>query len=706
MVLTVEFPDTGGAHVWTLTEEGARMSADETYTPTVYVEGPPRWYETLRASLYDDPKVVETAVEAWYTSLHATERTAVLRVDLERMADVQDFATEVRHRHEPNDTPTGTVRLYNVDLTPQFRYCLETGVEPIPNRELRSVTLTLGQRSIAEGSLDGLTIEGDRLDGASREVLETVATRIETVDPDVLIVNSAGLIPILFDRAAACGLETFHLGREAGWSQLTQGTTYESYGRVGYAAPRYHVPGRVLLDTSNSFLWHETSLAGILDLVERSHRPLEETGWASIGTVLTAIQIRRALERGVLVPWNKWEPESFKDVRTLHAADRGGFTFAPQVGLHEGVVEVDFASLYPRIICEYNVSPDTIRCTCHRDREDVPEVGYAICDERGFLAEVLQPLLDDRAAIKADLAETDDPNEAAELRSRSGALKWILVSCFGYQGYRNSKFGRIECHEAINAFARDILLEAKETFEAGGWEVVHGIVDSLWVRPTRSDATELETITEAVTDSVGISLELEHAYEWVCFVPRRGRTAGALTKYFGKRSDGKGYKLRGIEARQRSTPPFVAEAQREYLEALDRHREPTAVCDRLVRHVAAIERQQVPPEELLIRSRVSKELEAYTHRTLPAAAMARSYALGVERHPGQDVRYLVIDDDPDAPERVRLHFESLEPTYDTDYYRTALVRACESIVSPLGWDRERIETYLRGDREVTLDTFA
>ena len=705
MVLTIEFPDTGGAHVWTLTDEGARMHVDETYTPTVYVEGPPAWYDPFTTSLHSDPKVVSTGIERWYTSLHAAERIPVVRVNLERMADVQDFATEVRHRHEPGDTPTGTVRLYNVDLTPQFRYCLETGTEPVPDRPLQSVTLTLGQRSVAEGCLDGLSIDGEPLGGSPRARLETLSERIDAVDPDVLIVNTADLIPVVFDQAKACNIAGFTLGRDAGWSQLTGGTTYESYGQIGYAAPRYHIPGRVLLDTSNSFLWHETSLAGITDLVERSHRPLEETGWASIGTVLTAIQIRHALERDVLVPWNKWEPETFKDVRTLHAADRGGFTFAPQVGLHEDVVEVDFASLYPRIICEYNVSPDTVRCLCHRDRADVPEIGYAICDERGFLADVLEPLLDDRAAIKATLAETGDPDEAAELRSRSGALKWILVSCFGYQGYRNSKFGRIECHEAINAFARDILLEAKETFEAGGWEIVHGIVDSLWVRQTDPEATPIEAITDAVTESVGISLEREHAYEWVCFVPRRGRRAGALTKYFGKRADGDGYKLRGIEARQRSTPPFVASAQREYIEALDTHREPTAVCDRLMRHLATLERRQVPPEKLLIRSRLTKALEAYTHRTLPAAAMARSRDLGVERHPGQDVRYLVIDGDPDAHERVRLHFETLEATYDTDFYKTVLIRACESIVSPLGWDRDRIETYLRGDRALTLETF-
>ena len=704
MAFTVDILAGGGIRTWTLTDDGAESRCDDTYTPTVYIDGPTVHYDEIETSLADDPKVVGVDRERWYTSLHDETRSTVLRVDLERLDDVRPFAREVRHRHEPSWATTGTLRLYNVDLTPQFRYCLETETSPVPDRWPHALTIELGQRSIADESLNGLAVEGEVLEGPQTTVLEDLFEHLIETDPDVLVVSSAEIIPLLIKRADAHGLDDFRVGRIGGSSKLSDGNTFESYGQVGYKAPRYHIPGRAILDTSNSFLWHQTSLAGVLDLVERSHRPLEETGWASIGTVLTAIQIRRALGRDVLVPWNKWEPEAFKDVRTLHTADRGGFTFAPRIGLHEDVVEVDFASLYPRIICEYNISPDTIRCDCDRHHEVVPELGYEVCTEPGFLAEVLQPLLDDRAAIKEALAETDDPDRTAELRSRSGALKWILVSCFGYQGYRNSKFGRIECHEAINAHARDILLRAKEAFEAGGWEIVHGIVDSLWVRQRHNEVTELAAIADQVTDEVGIALDQEGTFDWVCFVPLRGREAGALTKYFGRRTDGE-YKLRGIEARQRSTTAFVKAAQRRYIEVLDQHREPAPVCDRLARDIARLKRRQIPPEELLIRSRLTRELKAYRQRTLPAAAMAKSRALGVNRQPGQDVRYLVIDADPDAHERVMLHFENLDLNYDIDFYRTRLVRACESIVSPLGWDRDRIETYLRGERRVTLGVF-
>ncbi|MGB1462657.1 MAG: hypothetical protein ACPG8Q_03900, partial [Candidatus Poseidoniaceae archaeon] len=59
--------------------------------------------------------------------------------------------------------------------------------------------------------------------------------------------------------------------------------------------------------------------------------------------------------------------------------------------------------------------------------------------------------------------------------------KWLLVTCFGYTGYRNARFGRIEAHEAICAWAREVMLEGIEAARADGWDVVHGIVDSLWI---------------------------------------------------------------------------------------------------------------------------------------------------------------------------------------------------------------------------------
>ena len=57
--------------------------------------------------------------------------------------------------------------------------------------------------------------------------------------------------------------------------------------------------------------------------------------------------------------------------------------------------------------------------------------------------------------------------EAATYK-RGRRVKWMLVTCFGYLGYKNARFGRIEAHEAVTAYGRDKLLTAKEICEAAG----------------------------------------------------------------------------------------------------------------------------------------------------------------------------------------------------------------------------------------------
>jgi DNA polymerase I len=698
-LLTCEFDD-GDVREWHATPDGTEVRWNRDYTPSLFVDGPRGVLETLREALGADPKVTAMRFEDWYLSLGADARGTVLRIDLERVLEARTLAREIRSRHDGR----ATVRLYNVDLAPQFRYCVETGTEPVPARDLRVMDLSLPETALRDGDLAALEIDGERAGTTATGTLRRLDRHLDERDPDVLRCSTAQVVPFCHRQATEAGFADFALGRTGGYERLAGANTYESYGQVGHSPARYRVPGRATIDEANSFLLDESGIPGLLDLVERSWRPLQETAWGSIGTILTAIQVREALARDVLVPWNKWEPERFKRVGTLRDADRGGFTFAPEVGMHEDVVEVDFASLYPNIMCEYNVSPETVRCDCH-DGDDVPGLGYSICDRQGFVPDVLRPIVTDRAAIKAELATAEDPDRRRELRARSDALKWVLVSCFGYQGYRNAKFGRIECHEAINAFAREILLDAKAALEAGGWRIVHGIVDSLWVQPEAGRTpTPLLELADRIGDDARIPLEVEDRFEWVCFVPTREREAGALTKYFGAVAGSDEYKVRGIEARQRSTPPFVADLQRALIRTLDARREPEPVCDRLARGLERLGAGEVPPDELVVRKRVSKPRADYDQRTRTTAALDRAAAQGLERHPGQDVRYVVVDDDRRSRERVRLAHEAI-PAYDGTFYRELALRAGESVLSPLGWDRSRIRRHLSGTRALTLAAF-
>mgnify|MGYP006275394767 FL=1 len=702
---TVDFPDDGQAREWHLTETGVE-SRTRTYHPRWYVAPAPGLDGTLadlRAWLTSHPAVVDTSTERWRTGYREAERE-VLRIDTTTPDAVGRLARQVTQQGRP-----GQYRCFDVDFDPQFRYCLETGTDPTPERAPTTLDLSAPRRvTTGDESLDEVTVGEETLTGTPADLARTVARRVHEVDPDVLVCSSAEVLPTLF-AASAKPTDEYELGRRPGYEQLASASTYESYGQVGHAPARYKLPGRALLDRQNTFFYRETNLAGCLDLVARSGRPLQELAWASIGTVLTAIQIREAHDRGVLTPWRSWRPELFKSARTLHDADRGGFTFAPAVGVHDDVHELDFASLYPNIIRTRNISPETIRCGCH-ETDDVPGLGYSVCDDPGVLPDVLAPIIDDREEIKAALRETDDPTERERLEGRSSALKWILVSCFGYQGFANAKFGRIECHEAINAHARELILTAKDRFEAHGWRVLHGIVDSLWVTamPDR-EQTDLETVAAEITDTADIRLDYEGRFDWCAFVPQRDSEAGALTKYFGRRADADpetegldAYKMRGIEARQRSTPGWVVDVQTDLLCVFDRTRSPQAVCERLRQRLRALERGDVPTDELVVDQRVSQPPEAYTHRTRTVAALEQATeAWGLK--PGQHVEYVVVNDE--ARGRARVALPGAAERYDTDFYTDLAVRAACSILAPLGWDGDDVREYLRTTTQVSVESY-
>jgi DNA polymerase I len=67
------------------------------------------------------------------------------------------------------------------------------------------------------------------------------------------------------------------------------------------------------------------------------------------------------------------------------------------------------------------------------------------------------------------------------------------------------------------------------------------------------------------------------------------------------------------------------------------------------------------------------------------AALQRTRDQDLAIHPDQEVEYVVVDDEKRSRERVALAHENIE-----SYYETQLVRAVESVLSPMGYYRSEI----------------
>jgi hypothetical protein len=91
-----------------------------------------------------------------------------------------------------------------------------------------------------------------------------------------------------------------------------------------------------------------------------------------------------------------------------------------------------------------------------------------------LIPKTLRPLLEKRLMLKNILSDLDPRDCRVEiLKARASALKWLLVVCFGYLGYKNARFGKIESHEAVTAMSRELMLQAKEVAEDMGFTVLH-----------------------------------------------------------------------------------------------------------------------------------------------------------------------------------------------------------------------------------------
>jgi len=142
----------------------------------------------------------------------------------------------------------------------------------------------------------------------------------------------------------------------------------------------------------------------------------------------------------------------------------------------------------------------------------------------------------------------------------------------------------------------------------------------------------------------------------------------------------------------------------ELIQVFARTRTPEAVCERLREFIEQLQAGEVPPEQLAIRNRVSKRVEEYTQTTKNVAALERAADLGLDKHPGQDVEYVVVDDEKSGRARVALLHE--EPSrYDADFYRDELIRVAESVLAPTGYRREEIERHLADRVDGSIGAF-
>ncbi len=724
------YPAGEGMTVWLVDNDGQPHALRDCFTPCFYARGP---REDLRA-VCQMLRATRAPVD-----LSRTERIDLF---LDHEVEVLEVGMRLPARFERLFRQVAEFRphltYYDADIPLPQRYVLARAVFPLAYCQvehaegciqtiqaidtpwdleyrlppLRVLTMRLeGElRDPSRGHRGDLLVEMEGREfhfkrQHSRELVRGVSHLLQHYDPDLLVTAFGDnyILPRLLELAGYYGIP-LPLNRDAAQGvQHKRARSYFTYGRVMHIGEQHLLFGRWHLDQKNAFLANDYGIDGTLEIARISGLPVQTVNRVSTGTGISAMQVATALRRGVLVPWQKRHPEALKTGAELLVADKGGLAYMPIMGLHEHVAELDFTAMYPSIMVNFNISPETVGTNCC-EGEHIPELGIHICRHRqGLIPETLAPLLEKRSRYKALIRQLpeDDPRKEV-YRRRYSAHKWLLVTCFGYLGYKNARFGRIEAHEAVNAYGREALLQAKELVEARGFRVLHLYVDGLWIhKPGAAQRPDYEALLEEIRAQTGLSISLEGVYRWIAFLPSRIEPRiAAANRYFGAYEDGT-VKVRGIEYRRHDTPTFIKETQMAMIQILAEGCDASefrALIPQAIAYAQERLRQlrsgEVPLNELLVSHRLSMQLEDYKVRTVAVRAATQLTRAGVHLSPGQKVHFLYTP----GEEKARA-WELIEdsPPYDREAYTELFLRAVENLLLSVGVDRLMLATWLLGN---------
>ena len=172
-------------------------------------------------------------------------------------------------------------------------------------------------------------------------------------------------------------------------------------------------------------------------------------------------------KRGIVIP-----PKIKTDKNDKYA---GAYVKEPKPGRYDWVVSFDLNSLYPHLIMQYNISPETLRETRHPsasverilNKECEIEGEFAVCangaqyrkDVRGFLPELMDKMYGDRVIFKKKMLEAKQayektPTEALEkeiarCNNIQMAKKISLNSAYGAIGNQYFRYYKLANAEAI-----------------------------------------------------------------------------------------------------------------------------------------------------------------------------------------------------------------------------------------------------------------
>ncbi|MFH1054286.1 MAG: DNA polymerase domain-containing protein [Candidatus Woesearchaeota archaeon] len=704
--------------LWLKKEDGDNIRLEDAFTPKIYVKG-------------DDLKGIRETLRKKGIKSGFVKKNTFFRQNIWVLEIILPLSSFYQTRKKIEKLLNYSAEIYNADIKPEEYYMFEKDIFPLSRVEIENknhwlvsirpldnpydIHYNIPDFSVAkikvktkhnlfrrfETSMQAISINNKIFEGDEKTMLSKFKKQFEKLDPDIVASEHGNLVlPFLKDRFKLYNIPfRFNRFEEDDFTHK-EGEHFHSYNKVIFRTHSIFLKGRLHFD-SRSFFTDDITAQGVFDGARMCRQTIQRTQMRSVGAAITNLLIYASYKSNFLIPYKTGVYERFKTLKQLYLADHGSVIFEPRVGFHNHVAEFDFVSLYPNIMNKFNLSPETLFCRCCKQNK-VPGLHYNYCTrKKGIVPEVAKNIIGRRIALK----RIGTP----EAMERACFSKWLLVTMFGYQAFRNKKIGIIETHESIQAYARQAIMKSVRIAEQQDWEIIHGIIDSIYVKKRGFNEKDTARLGKEIFLSTNLEINHEADYRWIVFLPSINDSRVPVpTHFYGVTVDSE-IKMRGIEARRKDTPRIIAEMQVEMIKTLSKAKDENQFRQLFPNIFSILKRYvEMIPFAHASNLAVYRSLRKtdYGNNIPQKIVVNQLKEKGYSIDPGHTIAYIITDISNKNPNRRYCALENYNGRFDIEKYTDMVVRATFSLLQPFGVTVPALYEVLAKSRQLTMPDFA
>ncbi|KAH7045436.1 DNA polymerase family B-domain-containing protein [Linnemannia elongata] len=216
----------------------------------------------------------------------------------------------------------------------------------------------------------------------------------------------------------------------------------------------------------------------------------------------------------------------------------GGLVLEPKKGFYDQyVLLLDFNSLYPSIIQEYNICFTTVKHDREKDDDTLPEYPEEGLPQ-GILPRLLANLVDRRREVKK-LMKSASGAKYEEYDIRQKGLKLTANSMYGCLGAAYSRFYAKQLAMLITSRGREILQNTVDLATESGLDVIYGDTDSIMINTNTTKIEEVKPVAENLKKIVNaryklLEIEMDGMYQRMLLLKKKKYAALMVVEKNGK----------------------------------------------------------------------------------------------------------------------------------------------------------------------------